>query len=172
MTEKNIIWKEIDGVKWCYDDKNNRCSAKYWGSEEEALERLQSLKNCSDCSNCSNRYKYRDKKDSENQDGLMIPKIENIHQKVLEAATATEDSLAMSDWHTCETTHCRAGWVTFLAGKEGADLEGRFGPALAGSMIYRASSEIKVGMNEFYKGNKEALESMQKAAEEEKLLNQ
>jgi hypothetical protein len=90
----------------------------------------------------------------------------------LEAATATEDSLAMSTWHSCETTHCRAGWVTFLAEKEGADLERRFGPALAGSMIYRASSNIKVGMNEFYKNNKEALESMQKAAEEEKLLNQ
>ncbi|MGB0405020.1 MAG: hypothetical protein ACPGDB_02385, partial [Fusobacterium sp.] len=37
-------------------------------------------------------------------------KIENIHQKVLEAVT-TDNALDMSDWHTCETTHCRAGWV-------------------------------------------------------------
>ena len=77
----------------------------------------------------------------------------------------------MKTWHTCETTHCRAGWVTFLAGKEGADLEKRFDPALAASLIYRESSPIKVGMNEFFKSNEEALESMRAAAEAEKLEN-
>jgi hypothetical protein len=76
----------------------------------------------------------------------------------------------MESWHACETTHCRAGWVIFLTGKEGEALEERFGSALAASMIYRESSEIKVGMNEFYKNNKEALESMKKAAEEEAKL--
>ena len=75
----------------------------------------------------------------------------------------------METWHTCETTHCRAGWVTFLAGKEGADLEARFGSALAASLIYRESSSIKVGKNEFFKSNEEALESMKAAAEAEKL---
>jgi hypothetical protein len=76
----------------------------------------------------------------------------------------------MSTWHTCETSHCRAGWVTFLAGKEGDDLEKRFGPALAASLIYEENSSIKVGMNEFYKSNTEALESMRAAADAEKLL--
>jgi len=76
----------------------------------------------------------------------------------LEAATAKEGALN------------RAGWVIFFAGKEGADLEKRFGSALAASLIYRESSSIKVGMSEFYKSNKEALESMRAAAEAEKLL--
>jgi len=76
----------------------------------------------------------------------------------------------MSKWHTCETTHCRAGWVIFLAGKEGADLERIFDPALAASLIYRESSPIKVRMSEFFKSKEEALESMKAAAEAEKLL--
>ena len=76
----------------------------------------------------------------------------------------------MSSWHTCATTHCRAGWVIVLAGKEGADLEKRFGSAFAASLIYRESSPIKVGINEFYKSNEEALKSMRAAAEAEKLL--
>ena len=46
----------------------------------------------------------------------------------------------MSNWHTCETTHCRAGWAIHLAGKAGADLEERVGPAAAGAMIYHAST--------------------------------
>ena len=89
----------------------------------------------------------------------------------MKAATAQDGALNMSTWHTCETTHCRAGWVIFLAGKEGTDLEKRFGPALAASLIYRESSSIKVGMNEFFKNNEEALESMRAAAEAEKLEN-
>jgi hypothetical protein len=88
---------------------------------------------------------------------------------VFEAASR-ENALNMGEWHTCETTHCRAGWVTFLAGKEGKKLESIFGSALAASMIYRDSSEIKVRMTDFFKTNAEALESMKKASEEEKLL--
>ena len=74
----------------------------------------------------------------------------------------------MRTWHTCETTHCRAGWVTFLAGEDGKKLEERFGYALAAAIIYRENSDIKVRMPDFYKKNEEALESMRKAAEEEK----
>jgi len=190
MTEKNIIWKEINGVKWCYDENDNCCSVKYWGSEEKALEALRSLKNCSRCSdcsgcsdcsrcsycsgcsrcsNCSNCSGCSGQQNKENPK-FAIPKIENIHQKVLEAATAKEGALNMETWHTCATTHCRAGWVIFLAGKEGADLEKKFDPAFAASLIYRESSSIKVGMNEFFKNNEEALESMRAAAEAEKLL--
>ncbi len=87
-------------------------------------------------------------------------------------AASKENALNMEKWHTCETTHCRAGWVTFLAGEEGKKLESIFGSALAASMIYRDSSPIKVRMTDFFKTNSEALESMKKAAEEEAKLEE
>jgi hypothetical protein len=39
-----------------------------------------------------------------------VPKIENIHQCVLEAVSHP-NALHMDKWHSCNTTHCRAGWV-------------------------------------------------------------
>ena len=71
----------------------------------------------------------------------------------------------MSDWHTCDTTHCRAGWVTHLAGKEGKELEDEFTTSMAAIMIYNASSDIKVGLNQFYKKDKEAMEDIKRCAE-------
>ena len=73
----------------------------------------------------------------------------------------------MSRWHTCDTTHCRAGWVVFLAGEEGKELERRFDTPLAASMIYRESSDIKVRMTDFFKNAEQAMESIKKAADEE-----
>lgn len=70
----------------------------------------------------------------------------------------------MGSWHTCDTTHCRAGWVIHLAGKEGYELEKRFNTPLAALMIYRESSNIKVHTPDFYKNNGEALESMKELA--------
>jgi len=54
--------------------------------------------------------------------------------------------LAMCNWHTCKTTHCRAGWYITDAGKVGAGLEEHFGAWLAGAAIYLAShpGETKV----------------------------
>ena len=71
----------------------------------------------------------------------------------------------MGDWHTCETTHCRAGWVTTLAGKEGEKLERKFGTGLAAMLIYRDSSDIKVRWDQFYVTNKEGLSDMERCAE-------
>jgi hypothetical protein len=38
----------------------------------------------------------------------------------------------MDTWHTCETTHCIAGWAVHLAGAEGKALEEKHGAYLAG----------------------------------------
>jgi hypothetical protein len=38
----------------------------------------------------------------------------------------------MNTWHTCETTHCIAGWAVHLAGDEGKALEEKHGSYLAG----------------------------------------
>jgi hypothetical protein len=100
---------------------------------------------------------------------LTVPKIKNIHQKVLENATKTETSLEMGSWHTCQTTHCRAGWVTHLAGEEGKKLEDFFGPALAAAKIYEASSSIKVHWAiQFFEDKENAMIDIKRCAELEK----
>ena len=74
----------------------------------------------------------------------------------------------MADWHTCETTHCRAGWVAFLAGKEGAELEKETTTLFAAMQIYKASSTIRVSPTKFYGTNEIALADMKLCADLEK----
>ena len=50
------------------------------------------------------------------------PIVENIDAAILAAINAG-GKLKMSDWHTCKTTHCRAGWAVTLAGDAGKELE-------------------------------------------------
>lgn len=72
----------------------------------------------------------------------------------------------MDTWHTCETTHCRAGWVVTLAGDPGKLLEQRFNTELAAMLIYRESG-APINPCRFYDGNEAALEDMRKLAEAE-----
>lgn len=67
------------------------------------------------------------------------PMVPDLDQRMAEAC-APDGALDMSDWHTCETTHCRAGWAIHLAGAAGAALEAKVGPAVAGALIYWAST--------------------------------
>jgi hypothetical protein len=68
-----------------------------------------------------------------------VPVIPNIHRTLLAAVTAEGCKLDMSQWHVCETAHCRAGWIVTLAGEKGKALEEKLGPARAASLIYKAS---------------------------------
>jgi uncharacterized protein YjbI with pentapeptide repeats len=92
------------------------------------------------------------------------PKIQNIHHAVYNAASA-EGALNMDDWHTCETTHCRAGWVVMLAGAEGRNLERRIGTAAAASLIYLASDPGIGKFPDFHCDNETALADMKQRAE-------
>jgi hypothetical protein len=92
-----------------------------------------------------------------------IPAIENIHQKVYDAASIPEEALNMSTWHSCSTTHCRAGWVVHLAGKAGYDLERFHNTPLAAQLIYAASG-YDINPCRFYDDNKTALADMKKLA--------
>jgi uncharacterized protein YjbI with pentapeptide repeats len=94
------------------------------------------------------------------------PSIENIHQKVYAAASQPE-ALDMSDWHSCETTHCRAGWVVTVAGKEGKKLEKKIGPAAAATLIYLKSDPSLDKIPSFHCSNDEAMEDMKRLAEQE-----
>ena len=55
------------------------------------------------------------------------PRIAAVARSALQAK-----ALNMGTWHTCETTHCIAGWAVHLAGDEGKALEAKHGPYLAG----------------------------------------
>ena len=135
--------------------------------------RCSGCSDCSDCSDCSHVTYLYDKTDlrgypsaSATLGAPPIPKIENIHQAVY-AAASNPKALEMGSWHTCETTHCRAGWVTHLAGEAGRDLENFHNTELAAMLIYRESSPIGVSPWRFYQGADDALADMKRCAEEE-----
>jgi hypothetical protein len=184
-------WYTENGIEWIKDENGNRCSVRHFGSKDEAEKALLSLKNCKDCINCSycsdcydcSRCSYcsgcYDCSDCsycsrcsrcsyKKGDCPEIPKIENIHQKVYEAASQDE-ALNMGDWHTCETVHCWAGWVVHLAGEKGKELEEYFNTPLAAQLIYRDSNGYKINPCWFFDmdGDK-ALERMKKLADEER----
>ena len=70
----------------------------------------------------------------------------------------------MSSWHTCDTTHCRAGWVVHLAGAAGYELERFHDTPLAAQLIYRESG-FKINPVRFYDNNEDALADMKRLAE-------
>jgi uncharacterized protein YjbI with pentapeptide repeats len=93
-----------------------------------------------------------------------LPKIKNIHQTVLSAASAP-GAFDMCDWHKCETTHCRAGWVTTLAGGGGRVLEAVLGTPAAAALIYQASDPSLEKVPDFYCDKETAMADMKRLAE-------
>jgi len=94
-----------------------------------------------------------------------IPVVPDIHAKVYEAVSQPK-ALDMSSWHTCETTHCRAGWVVTLAGEEGRALEAFHNTDLAARLIYEASG-FKINPARFHDSNADAMADMKRLAEGE-----
>jgi uncharacterized protein YjbI with pentapeptide repeats len=90
------------------------------------------------------------------------PSVDDLDAKILAMVDGPDahGSLDMSVWHTCETTHCRAGWAIHLAGEAGYDLESRLGSATAGSLIYYASTGR---VPDFYATTDEALADLRGA---------
>jgi hypothetical protein len=183
-------------TKWLKDDRGNKCSVEYFGSEEAAKTALDGLENCDNCTNCSDCSRCSDCSgcsdcsrcsDCSNiawldyEENLQanpevkavgeagpppIPVIANIHQAVFNAASQP-NSLDMSTWHTCDNTHCWAGWVVTLAGKEGKKLERFFDTPLAAMKILDASSPITVSPVRFFETTADALREMKKLADQE-----
>jgi hypothetical protein len=115
---------------------------------------------CSDCSRCSRCSGYAPAKAP-----MKIPVIENINQRVLEAASKP-GAFEMNNFHTCETTHCRAGWAVHLAGKDGYALERATSSVFAAMQIYKASGS-PISPVRFFESNEVAMADMKKCAEEE-----
>src|SRR5229473_4035954 len=114
---------------------------------------------CSDCSGCSGLENTAPAKGDYKVP--IVPVIPNIHKRIYAAVTAPspKNPLDMRDWHTCEMTHCRGGWVVTLAGDEGKALEKFHGTLLAAQLIYEASdTSRKFNPCRFFDSNEEALE--------------
>jgi uncharacterized protein YjbI with pentapeptide repeats len=92
-----------------------------------------------------------------------IPTIPNIDAAILAAIAVPGNSLDMSNWHTCQTTHCRAGWAITLAGEAGKALEEELSPVTAGALIYAASRPDRRIPN-FYADDEAALDDLRKCA--------
>jgi hypothetical protein len=88
----------------------------------------------------------------------LAPAIPSIDSAIL-AALEAGGALDMRRWHTCATTHCRAGWAIALAGDAGRDLESQFGPGTAGALIY-AASRPGIPVPNFFANNDGALTDM------------
>jgi hypothetical protein len=91
-----------------------------------------------------------------------VPAIDLLDRKILDAVTVSGWHLDMSQWHTCETTHCRAGWAITLGGKAGKALEKKYGSFRAGCMIYRASTGR---VPHFFATTEDALADIKRCAE-------
>ena len=89
-----------------------------------------------------------------------VPVVEQLDRKILSAIEAG-GTLDMSKWHSCETTHCRAGWAITIAGEAGKDLEQKRGAHIAGRMIYLASTGRSPN---FFATNAKALADIQAMA--------
>ena len=88
--------------------------------------------------------------------------VDDLHERVYEAASQP-GALNMSDWHTCGTTHCRAGWIVQLAGEAGRKLEDYHNTPLAAMLIARESG-APINPARFYDDNESALEDMKRMA--------
>jgi hypothetical protein len=170
--------KENETNKSCWNCSGcsgcSRCSGCSDCSGCSGCSRCSGCSDCSDCSGCSRCSGCSDCSGLKNaalvqntkEAGFKVPVIENIHQKVYEAASK-EGALDMSSWHSCETTHCRAGWAVFLAGEAGKKLENQTSTLFAAMQIYKASSEIRVYPPSFFVANKLAMEDMRACAQME-----
>jgi hypothetical protein len=77
----------------------------------------------------------------------------------------------MGRWHSCSTTHCRAGWAIHLAGEAGYALERVYGSEVAGTIIYQRSRPGQC-VPDFYATKEEALEDLRRCAAEDPLPNE
>jgi uncharacterized protein YjbI with pentapeptide repeats len=95
-----------------------------------------------------------------------VPAIPDIHRAVYQAASKP-NALNMGNWHTCDTTHCRAGWVTHLAGAAGRAMEWCLGTPAAAALIYLKSDPSIERIPDFYANNEDALADMKRLADAE-----
>ena len=156
------------------DASGNTSYFSYFGSEERALKAIESLKdcencrNCSDCSGCSRCSGCLGCSDCSRLVNQTIDvwsaSVPNLNQRVYEAVQG-DGALNTSSWHSCETTHCWAGWIVTLAGQAGKALERQTSTEFAAMKIYHNSTGERISPVYFYFGNVEAMAKIKELAE-------
>lgn len=70
-----------------------------------------------------------------------VPFVENLIGKVAKLALEP-NALNMGAWHTCETTHCIAGWACVIANKP--ELEKKYGSNAFAALLFARSGLTRV----------------------------
>ena len=94
------------------------------------------------------------------------PTLEKPYTQILAAVNRDGCNLNMKTWHTCETTHCTAGWTVHLAGKEGYATEAALSTQAAADLILRKSRPGTPRPN-FFASNEAAMAFIEARAREE-----
>ena len=92
--------------------------------------------------------------------GLVIAA--DSEQRLKEVASiilSGEGELLMSHWHSCETTHCLAGWAIHQAGEVGKILEANVGPHMAGMQLLGVEAA-----SHFYDSTEDAMKWLESIA--------
>jgi hypothetical protein len=91
--------------------------------------------------------------------GDEIIKIDDLDVKVLSQIEEKGNALDMDSWHTCKTTHCRAGWEVIIH-PQGLELEKYFGTWMAASVIHKAATGRNVN---YYATNRQTMNDLRRA---------
>lgn len=93
--------------------------------------------------------------------GADLPKFsvfENLRGAICARVCENPEGLEMSNWHTCKTTHCLAGWAVVLH-PQGELLESIYGTSAAAAMIFQVcEGEVP----DFHSSNEAAMEWLKK----------
>ena len=158
------------------------CSGCSRCSRCSSCSRCYSCHGCSDCSRCCDSRDLRNaapvqSAPAANHGPPPVPIVPELHARIFAAVSqpgvydasgnqVIPQALGVDAWHTCEYTHCRAGWVVVLAGEAGRALEAFFDTPLAARKIYDASCPgYLINPCRFFDSNEDALEDMRKLAE-------
>ena len=151
------------GCSDCYNCSN--CSCCHNCYDCAVCYRCSRCSRCYRCNRCYRCSRCESKSDSgPTKTAFSIPVIRGIHNQILRAVSASH-ALEMGDWHTCETTHCRAGWVVSLAGTAGRVLERQTSTLFAAMQIYNKSSPIPCHSHHFFESNEVAMADIRRCAE-------
>ncbi len=94
--------------------------------------------------------------------GIHVDALPDLDKQILNQIKNEGCKLNMESWHTCKTTHCRAGWAVTIH-PAGKTLESIFGTNAAGALIYSAAYP-SMRVPNFFATNEETMADMEKRA--------
>lgn len=84
-------------------------------------------------------------------ENLGLPSADPLLEKRVIEMALLEGALEMGTWHTCDTTHCLAGWAVHLSGPIGYELESVTSSSCAGALLVPNLAHLFYDNNETVK---------------------